>query len=490
MTLIEDLAVVLASASRSRLVSTKRMKCYYDILGLERDCSDADIKKAYRRMALAHHPDKQRDNVEEATRQFALIQEAHEVLSDPHERAWYNQHREQILRGPLDASTRGQSLDFMATDELLAFHSRSCFSSFSRIDGKTDFYSVYRALFIKIELEEKKALEIDGESLLDMAVDEQWSFGESSLEYGDQLRGFYNRFTSFSSCKSFRWFDEYNPLDYPDRERRRLAEKKNKKLREAARKEFSTAVRELAIYVKKRDPRVKHWLEEQERRSQQHQEVQREKEAREKQEKLSAISNYVAADWTLLEDDGGDLMDPDGILLEEFACIVCYKAFRSQSKLDAHCNTQRHLEIVEALRQELEQEDLELSLSGTVLDDAPAAEPETVSYECEVCVKSFATKDQLAAHEQNKKHRAALKAAKQKPVARPPESEPGNGISSQPVPADDAALDNSSGGKKKRRAAKETAAHAAFSCNVCKEGFASKTKLFNHINETGHARAK
>jgi DnaJ family protein A protein 5 len=44
-------------------------------------------------------PDKNPDRVDEATRQFRLIQEAYEVLSDTNERAWYDSHRDAILRG-------------------------------------------------------------------------------------------------------------------------------------------------------------------------------------------------------------------------------------------------------------------------------------------------------------------------------------------------------------------------------------------------------
>jgi hypothetical protein len=43
--------------------------------------------------------DKNRDNPEEATKRFHLVQSAYAVLSDPQERAWYDNHREQILRG-------------------------------------------------------------------------------------------------------------------------------------------------------------------------------------------------------------------------------------------------------------------------------------------------------------------------------------------------------------------------------------------------------
>lgn len=64
------------------------MKCHYEVLGLARDVSASEIKKAYRRLALQWHPDKNLDNLVEAKEQFQLVQNAYEVLSDPQERAW------------------------------------------------------------------------------------------------------------------------------------------------------------------------------------------------------------------------------------------------------------------------------------------------------------------------------------------------------------------------------------------------------------------
>lgn len=73
--------------------------CYYELLVVERDVSPEDLKRAYRKLALQWHPDKNPEKVEEATKKFRLIQEAYDILSDPNERAWYDRHRDAILRG-------------------------------------------------------------------------------------------------------------------------------------------------------------------------------------------------------------------------------------------------------------------------------------------------------------------------------------------------------------------------------------------------------
>lgn len=70
------------------LKKSKR-KDYYKILGLEKDCSEHEIKKAYRKLAIVHHPDKNPGD-EEAADRFKEIQEAHETLSDSQKRARYD----------------------------------------------------------------------------------------------------------------------------------------------------------------------------------------------------------------------------------------------------------------------------------------------------------------------------------------------------------------------------------------------------------------
>ena len=67
-------------------------KDYYEVLGVSRDASEADLKKAYRRQAMKHHPDRNTDNSEEAEAKFKAAKEAHEVLSDANKRAAYDQY--------------------------------------------------------------------------------------------------------------------------------------------------------------------------------------------------------------------------------------------------------------------------------------------------------------------------------------------------------------------------------------------------------------
>ena len=64
---------------------------FYDILGIARNASDDDIKKAYRKLAMKYHPDRNPGS-QEAEEKFKEVKEAYEMLSDPQKRAAYDQY--------------------------------------------------------------------------------------------------------------------------------------------------------------------------------------------------------------------------------------------------------------------------------------------------------------------------------------------------------------------------------------------------------------
>jgi len=310
--------------------SSKKKKCLYEILGVESDCDLKALKKSYRKLALKHHPDKNPDCVEEAQVAFREIQDAYEVLKDPKERQWYDDHRDQILNG-LDSNKDEKTTRY--TVDLMMYFSVTVFQNYD--DEKDGFYTVYRDLFADIDRDEKQ------EDYM------QPDFGNSKSSW-DHVEIFYQTWQSFCTKRSFGWCDKYNPNEAPDRRTRRYIEKENKALRSAGKKKYNQQIRDLVYFLRRRDPRVKARREEivakqeKERREAELRELKLREEQRKRREEVLERERleYEQA----LERGEVEIVEES-----VWKCEWCNKTFRSEKSFAQHEKSKKHKKRVAKL---------------------------------------------------------------------------------------------------------------------------------------------
>lgn len=370
---------------------TDKKRCLYEVLSVAQDATEAELKKAFRTAALLYHPDKNPGREAEAEEQFKAVQEAQDVLLNSETRAWYDAHRNQIIRGDEPGETP-QPADATETD-LFAHLENALYDGYH--DNEGGFYYTYAQLFAELGREE----------MFFAGRDVHLTFAPFGASYSDWAvtKAFYDEWGDFNSVKNFGFAEKWNLSEAENRMHRRLMEKENKRASTRAKKEFNGAVRTLVAVLQKRDPRVKRQKKVEERLRQ---EREKERVLREQREvelrKERAREARIARDQVLEEDaveldailagieldekmerkkarrraqranggeqDGDDdeaaqvnemdsSSEEEEIDEDELYCVACKKKFRTPAQVRNHETSKKHNQAVAKLRKKLEQDE-------------------------------------------------------------------------------------------------------------------------------------
>ncbi|KAK4694909.1 hypothetical protein P7C71_g2749, partial [Lecanoromycetidae sp. Uapishka_2] len=531
--------------------------CSYELLGVDRQATEDEIKKAYRKKALELHPDRNYGNVEQTTKAFADVQSAYEILSDPQERAWYDSHRDAILRDEDDASGEHYEHNVRITTAndimkiFMHFRGKLDFS-----DSSTGFYSKLADVFVTLAEEERVACEWEDLDPVDYP-----SFGHANDDYDDAVKPFYAAWSGFATKKTFSWEDVYRLSDAPDRRVRRMMEKENKRLRGEGIREFNEAVQSLVGFVKKRDPRYKPNFQTEADR----QKIMRDKAAAQAARSRAAnlakqAQQEEVPEWMksreLPETEISD--DAEEGVKEQFECVVCKKSFKSEKQYEAHEKSRKHVRAVQHIQRQMQNEDQNLRLDepgegkndpheGTnghtdigesdkvpgrtnSRDQTPEhSEIEHSDYSPEP-PSNIGTQDgfegglkeSVNGHEElSPTHELSASSSDDENTTREKVGEPISGehdklnstasgsrsdateidhvskkLASESLQGDSDPTPQPKMGKAKEKRAKKAAqkmtataeAETSFKCATCQASFPSKTRLFNHIKDFGHAQ--
>ncbi|XP_070509806.1 dnaJ homolog subfamily C member 21 [Chironomus tepperi] len=517
------------------------MQCYYDLLEVERNADDDIIKKNYRKLALKYHPDKNINNEEEAKKKFQLIQQAYEVLSDPQERAWYDKHRDQILKGR-QSNYEDESLD------VYQYFNSSCYKGFN--DEKEGFYTVYRIVFEKIAAEDSE-YHLEEEDFMNIPM-----FGNSSSTFDDVIK-FYGHWESYSTKKSYSWLFTHDVNEIRDRRVLKLIDKEHKKIQQKARKERNEEVRSLVLFVKKRDKRMAEYrkmleekaahnrlksqqnrLEQIRKRTDEIREQQRNSKVhKDQQDQLKKLeeeylNQFSDDDYTDEEDDDGELDETEDIengmddcqldsdeyeeeYDEELYCVACNKSFKNLGAKSNHDASKKHKQNIEKLKKEMasEEANYQKAVNGSNGEEISADEEEP-----EEVPTTSKSKEKKSKKKKAKKFQTFEEPAKSESEHDDVKEE---AVQEEPLELlnksdsdDDDWSSNKKGKKVKSKPKKdkmekkeskkevkelvETPQNDVKSdpieptddihrCATCKQVFQSKNKLFTHLKSTGHS---
>ena len=331
-----------------------KMRCHYDVLGVNRDADDAELKRAYRKLALEWHPDKNAHRQEEAEERFKEVRGAYETLSDPNERAWYDSHREAILKAGKHAAG-GEDMRPEDEIDLMPYFTSNAFRGFG--DDPGGFYQTYGTLFAALDKQEQAASLAAGKDHFKASP----AFGASDAPW-TQVKAFYAHWGLFATMKTFAWADEYNLAEAQNRKVRRLMDEENKKLRRGEAREFNDTVRQLIAFVRKRDKRFIAHSAEQAKLEKARAAAAERKRAAAKKAKAEAASAYVEADWAQAEapewlareiEKEEEAKARKEARKQDLYCPVCKKKFKSQKQWENHEQSKQHKAAVQRLKEQM-----------------------------------------------------------------------------------------------------------------------------------------
>ena len=472
--------------------------------------------------------DKNMHRVQEATEMFAKIQNAYQVLSDPQERAFYDRHRESILRKSKSTGGSKVAEGGYSVDDLMTFFDPSVFKGYG--DDPKGFYSVYRDLFAFLE-------DLEAEECDNPAKYNYTSFGSKNSPFEPSLKLFYDKFLHFSSIRSFYEADNYDEGYAENRRHRRAIGKENQKFRDAMRREYTDTVRNLAAWVRKRDPR---WQAYQKERTAQRLQAEARRKEENAKRRAEMAESYVAPEWVAVNDqciddeefllqqlerlrfeefasstaqdsetaeiDDNDI-DSEGDGLDEFDdfyCVVCKKVFKNHKQWKNHEQSKKHKTnmLKAGFKPESESEFDEFDESEEdgnidiehVSDHESVCENgedenlstfESIDKDCSVSVDSSSDDETETAESILnflKQDDSDNEIGKQKPPKKK------NRQRKQPSEQQQPKAKTSTSAKSKKKETHNN--QSTLKCSVCGESFDSRNKLFRHIDETGHAALK
>ena len=497
------------------------------------------------------HPDRNYGNIEETTRLFAEVQSAYEVLSDLQERAWYDSHRDAILGNEAEVSggTFEHNVRLTSAEDLMRIFGKFA-GKVDLSDSSTGFYSVLRDTFATLAREE--ALACEWEDLDCVVYPSFGNANDDHDDVVKPFYTAWSSFVtakSFSWKDVYRYPDapDRRIRRLMEKENKRFRGEGIREFNDAVRS-LVAFVRKRDPRFK---PNTQSEADRQKTlRDAVAAQAARSRAANQaKSTPAESVPDWMMSQEAY---DDGESDESGAPPDEHVECVVCKKSFKSEKQYEAHEKSKKHVRAIQQLRRQMEKENIifELQKDNNVIEARPT-EVETQNISC-VLTDGSAKEFNEASEEQSKSNHTALRTsgsdqvdddqaeiviqATLRPKDRPElnsDDDPSSSSSSDDeyanrskvesrildeVKADDSHQNVSSLdvdvdgvstalaadhqtmppklGKAKVKRAKKAAQKAVrvassdteFKCAACQAGFPSKTRLFNHIKDLGHAQ--